>query len=82
MKLQYRVVKETMRDDCDSGFRREIIGYFPSKKGAEKFVNDKDNLEMWKTEYKKVMSIITLEITIETIKDGDVINAEVYFLFE
>ena len=82
MKLQYRVVKETMRDDCDNGFKKEIVGYFPSKKGAEKFVNNKDNLEMWKTEYKKVMSIITLEIIIETIKDGDIEQSEVYFLFE
>lgn len=81
MKRLYKVVKNTLRDDHDNGRETVTIGFFPSKKSAEKFVQDENNVEMWKTEYKKVMAIITLEIGIETLVNGDIENFEIYWLF-
>lgn len=77
MKRLYKVVKTTQRDDRNNGWEHSTIGFFKSKKSAMEFTNDENNVQLWKTEYKKVMAIITLEISIETWNGDDMENCEV-----
>ena len=80
---KYRITKQTIRDDCDCGWKRITLGYFPSKKSAMAFAHYQDNVEMWKKEYKTVMAIITLTIELDTINDdGDLDNSEMLWLFD
>ena len=76
MEKYYRLVKVIRKDDGEY-LSRTIIGYFPSKKAAMKFAHYEPHVEMWKNEFKKVMSIIDITIELERVD-----NVEVIWLFE
>lgn len=78
----YKLVKVVLRDDNDNGYVRTTIGYFKSKRTAMAFAHDDHNTDMWKTEYKKVMAIITMSIELETWTEDDMENCEVIWLYD
>ena len=78
---KYKVIKHSCHDE--GAYERTFtIGFFPSKKSAMKFCHDKDNLDWWKSEYKKTTSMISMDIDIETWNGEDMVNSEMVFIFQ
>jgi len=78
---KYKVVKHSLHDEGTYD-RTFTIGFFKSKKSAMDFCHWDANVNLWKDEYKKTMSMISMDITIETWNDDDMVNSEMVFIFE
>lgn len=82
---KYKVCKTIWStDESEELFTNHYIGTFAKKKSAEEFVHEKDNVEMWKNEYKQDMKISSMAIDIETwcVEKEDMVDAETYLFFD
>ena len=83
-KYKYLVRKDTMVKETNELWTRTTIGYFKSKKDAIRFVENKDNKELFENEYIHNPSIIAMEIIVET-KDIDLnatVELDIKWVFE